>query len=271
MNRVFSCHINSFGHFRPGVCYPHIVRLGIRNVELPCTVGYGDPWIVPEIIDDIDFERLKAELAEHGLGVPSISAHCHLDRDSGVEFFKHRVDFAARLGTTIVITGTGRDVDTQAKRQRQYDLLRGLGDYAGERGVLIALEVHPGLTTNATVCRETIDKVAHPNVRINYDTGNVFYYNDDLDPAEDVKLIAEHVAHVHLEDSLGKTGEWAFPALGDGKVDFPGVFATLEAVGFSGPYSIEIEGRSGESPTLSDRVAEVERSVAYLRRIGVFE
>jgi len=205
------------------------------------------------------------------LSVPSISAHCHLDRDSGVEFFKHRIDFAARLGTKLVITGTGRDVDTQAKRQRQYDLLRALGDYAAERGLVIALEVHPGLTTNGTACRETMDKVDHPNVRINYDTGNVFYYNDDLDPAEDVKVIADYVSHVHLKDSLGKTGEWAFPALGEGKVDFPGVFAALDTVGFKGPYSIEIEGRAGESPTLKEHVAEVRKSVDYLKRIGVLE
>jgi sugar phosphate isomerase/epimerase len=104
---------------------------------------------------------------------------------------------------------------------------------------------------------------------LNYDTANVIYYNGDVDPAVDVREVADRVLHVHLKDTDGGEGEWQFCALGRGRVDFPGVVDALRSVGFRGPYSLEIEGREGEDLNRAGHLARVRESVDYLRRIGL--
>ncbi len=89
----------------------------------------------------------------------------------------------------------------------------------------------------------------------------------------ELEKVAPLVASVHAKDSRGAFEEWYFPALGDGgAVDFRRVRAVLDAVGFPGPYTIEIEGIGGEpEPGLETRRDRVARSVAHLRSCGYFD
>ncbi len=75
---------------------------------------------------------------------------------------------------------------------------------------------------------------------------------------------------MHLKDSRGGFEDWYFPALGEGgAVDFARVRQTLDDAGFSGAYTIEIEGIGGEpEPGLDERQDRIRRSVAYLRDCG---
>ena len=56
---------------------------------------------------------------------------------------------------------------------------------------------------------------------------------------------------------------------GDGKVDFPAIFQALDSVGFSGPFALELEATPGQDANRADCLRSVERSISYLRRIGV--
>jgi inosose dehydratase len=138
-----------------------------------------------------------------------------------------------------------------------------------DQGVRIALETHGGLTRNGTLARRLLDAVNHPAVGVNYDTGNIYYYNDDLDPAEDVKLVADRVFHVHLKDTVGGKGEWQFCALGQGRVNFPGIVDVLQKADFRGPYSLELEGKRGEDLNRAGQSEVIRASIEYLRRIGL--
>ena len=51
----------------------------------------------------------------------------------------------------------------------------------------IALETHGGITRNGALCAKLLDAVNHDAIGVNYDTGNIYYYNEGLDPAEDVQ------------------------------------------------------------------------------------
>lgn len=52
-----------------------------------------------------------------------------------------------------------------------------------------------------------------------------------------------HLRHVHLKDAVGipENGKFLFPFLGEGNVDWKGMFTALESVGYSGFLSIEFE------------------------------
>src|SRR4030043_435614 len=95
------------------------------------------------------------------------------------------------------------------------------------------------------VCRPTMQAVDHPNVRINYDTANVSFYNRGVTAVGELGKLIDYVATVHLKDSTGKFEEWVFPTLGTGVADFPEVFRMLNARGFAGPCTMELEGTKG--------------------------
>ena len=137
----------------------------------------------------------------------------------------------------------------------------------------LALETHKGPTQNASAMLALMSDVDHPNVRLNFDTGNIAYYNPGADPCDELEQVKHLVRNVHLKDNRGGFEDWYFPAVGDGgSVDFRRVREILDGVGFTGPYTIEIEGIGGEpEPGLEGRQERVRRSVEHLRSCGYFD
>jgi inosose dehydratase len=118
-----------------------------------------------------------------------------------------------------------------------------------------------------------MEEVNHPAVRLNFDTGNIAYYNPGFDPCDELEKVKHLVRNVHLKDNRGRFEDWYFPALGDGgAVDFTRVRQILDGVGFQGPYTIEIEGIGGEpEPGLEARQERIARSARHLRQCGYFD
>jgi L-ribulose-5-phosphate 3-epimerase len=135
--------------------------------------------------------------------------------------------------------------------------------------VRLAFEIHEGLAHSGAAAARLLDAIDHDAVGVNYDTGNVVFYNDGIDPAVDVEAIADRVVHVHLKDTSGGRGDWAFGPLGSGHVDLPGIVATLKSHGFHGPYSLEVEGYAGEDATREQCTQRVRASLAYLAKLGI--
>jgi L-ribulose-5-phosphate 3-epimerase len=118
-----------------------------------------------------------------------------------------------------------------------------------------------------------INEINHEHVKLNFDTGNIAYYNQGVNPCDELERVKEHVRNVHVKDNRGQFEDWYFPAVGDGgAVDFVRVREILDGVGFAGPYTIEIEGIAGEDePGLEGRQMRVARSAAHLKACGYFE
>ncbi len=186
---------------------------------------------------------------------------------------ERRIRFAARcFGTAICVTGAGQPADV-AQRALVLGNLRHLGDTAAELGMTLTLETHKGPTQNATAMLALMDELDHPNVRLNFDTGNIAYYNEGVDPCDELDRVKNLVRSVHVKDNRGGLEDWYFPALGEGgSVDFVRVREILDGVGFTGPYTIEIEGIGGEAePGLEARHERIARSVRHLRACGYFD
>jgi L-ribulose-5-phosphate 3-epimerase len=81
--------------------------------------------------------------------------------------------------------------------------------------------------------------------------------------------ITGELAHVHLKDTTGGKGNWNFPAIGDGHVDFGRVLAILDDAGYDGPLSVEIEFQGEPWPSLDDVNAAMRRSYERLTALGV--
>jgi inosose dehydratase len=280
MNRVISCYSNSYGPagVRPAVS--QIAKAGLGFVELALRGHDFGGLVIPESVvltersDDREVAEFVAWLEAHRVSVSGCNiGGADLRTDEGFERTRLRLEFAGRAFRPIVaVSGAGQPSD-ESERRLVVDRLKRLGDLAGTLGMVLTLETHKGPTQNARAMLELMEEVDHPAVGLNFDTGNMAYYNEGYDPAIELEAVKHLVRSVHLKDNRGRFEDWYFPAVGDGgAVDFVRIREILDAVGYVGPYTIEIEGIGGEpEPGPELRHERVERSVAHLRKSGYFD
>ncbi len=159
----------------------------------------------------------------------------------------------------------------EAPKDAAYERLRAAGDVAREHGVTIALETHPDLGTNGDVQLETMRAIDHPNVRVNFDTANITYYNKDTSAVLELAKIIDYVATIEFKDHSGEFETWDFPVLGQGVVDFPQVVKMLKEHGYAGPVTLEFEGTQGVTLNETEQELAIAESVAYARALASFK
>ncbi|MBX6312855.1 MAG: sugar phosphate isomerase/epimerase [Isosphaeraceae bacterium] len=278
--RLLSCFTNAYGAAGVRAAAENIRAAGIDHLELALRGHNFGGLVIPESAvitekaDDATTQAFCDLLRRHGVGVSGCNVGgADIRTIEGVELMERRIRFAKRwFDVPVVVSGAGQPADA-AERSLIVRHLRRIGDTAGELGITVALETHKGPTQNASAMLALMEEVDHPQIRLNFDTGNIAYYNKGYDPVEELKRVAPLVRNVHLKDNRGGFEDWYFPALGEGgAVDFRRVREILDDVGFFGPYTIEIEGIGGEpDPDLPTRQERIHRSVEHLRACGYFD
>ncbi|MBC8229283.1 sugar phosphate isomerase/epimerase [bacterium] len=251
---ILSCNIGSYGKYRDGA-YEHLVKIGVKHVEI------GAPAVA-------DAEKVREELARYGLSATTVSAGCDVADENVAKNFAPAVESAEIMGAKAIFTSVHAG---ELDRAIVYDRLRQVGDVAAKKGIKVGMETHPDLIHNGDIALETMKGVNHPNICVNFDTGNTYFYNEGKTAHGEVAKIAEHVASVHLKDTNGKLRSWCFPTFGTGVVDFAEVFQILNGIGFHGPFTMEIEGCHGENLTKEETELRVAESVEHLRKIGCID
>jgi sugar phosphate isomerase/epimerase len=257
-----------------------IARAGFLAVEIGCVCGYCE-HVRPESMSPAEMAGLGDQVAGFGLEIASIAGHVDLEfpllgkgpevAREGFARLRSRVELASRLGVGIVNTGLGvaQDPGELDGFYRAFDAL--LVD-AEARGVKIGLESHAGLTETAAASLALCRRMGRPNLGINYDAANVRFYTGG-DPVADLEScagdLADHLIHVHIKDHAGGQGEWNFPPLGQGSVDFPRLAAIFRGIGFRGPYSLEIEFQGPDSTDPSPEIIDrgVAESYQFMRQL----
>src|SRR5579859_471941 len=259
----------------PWVAFECLQSARIHYVEVPAyparqSVEWRQTTFSPETLGPTGTQRLCERLAEMDLIPITVGAYASVLEPEDFQPLLRRIDFAQQLGGSFVIVdAAGREPEGAAEWRRIGNLGRFLGDYAQMHGVRLAFEIHEGLTRSGAIARRLLDAIDHPAVGVNYDTGNAIFYNDGVDPVADLQTIIDRVIHVHLKDTSGGRGDWAFGPLGSGHVDLPEIVRTLKRHGFRGPYSLEVEGYAGEDLTRQSRVERVRQSLRYLSTLGI--
>lgn len=215
--------------------------------------------------DQVDATRRR--LAEHGLTVIVLRSDADMSKPNGVDRLAEQLAICQQMGVKYLFLSVKRQgVDKEIVYQR----LRQGGEIAAKHQVTIALETHPDLCTHADLQRETMRQINHPNVRINFDTGNIHFYNHGTDAPTELRKIIDYVATVEVKDHNGEFESWCFPALGKGIVNFPAVLEILREHGYAGPITIEIEGVKGVHRNQQEIEHDIAASVTYLRSLGHF-
>ncbi|OQB84535.1 MAG: Inosose dehydratase [Planctomycetes bacterium ADurb.Bin126] len=208
---------------------------------------------------------VAGRLAEHNLQPLVLRGQTDLGRESCVEELASQLAVCERMGVRYMFLSPRH---TGASRQVACERLRQAGEIARKHGVTIALETHPDLGTNADAHLATMKEINHPNVRVNFDTGNITFYNKGAEAVTELKKIIDYVATVELKDHSGRYMEWNFPVLGTGVVDFPGVLKVLKDHRFRGPITLEVEGVRGVEMTETQTKQYIADSVRYVQKLG---
>jgi L-ribulose-5-phosphate 3-epimerase len=280
MKRILSCFTNCYGAEGVWIAAEWIREAGLDHLELAMRGHNFGGLIIPEraVItekaDDLDAQAFCDHLARHRVTVSGCNVGgADIRTTEGVELTERRIRFAARwFGVNVCVSGAGQP-QSALERSLIVENLRKLGDAAESCGVTLALETHKGPTQNASAMRSLMNDVDHAHVRLNFDTGNIAYYNEGFDACAELDKVKEYVRNVHLKDNRGGFEDWYFPAVGQGgAVDFTRIRKILDGVGFLGPYAIEIEGIGGEpEPGLRGRHERISQSAAHLRSCGYFD
>lgn len=274
---LVTCHTHCYGRFGALAAIEHVRDAGLEAIELPIrTAGmrsrWGDEPLLTTDSTQADLDRIDRLLAEQGVRIASCACQSgNLLDPANFAAMRRKLDLAAHFGVAVVV-GEAGNPHSDDECQQVYARLRDIGDYADRLGITVCLDTQRGLCVNHRAMRETLADLDHPRLRINFDTGNLLYFNQDICGEVSLAKCCDLVRHVHLKDSRGNFGEWDFPELGTGgAVDFLRTYQLLRDCGFRGPASILVEGAAGEPElSLAEHHRRVVESVKYLRGLGYF-
>ncbi len=143
------------------------------------------------------------------------------------------------------------------------DVARDICDHCAKNGQNFTLETGQ---EPAHVLLQFIDDVARPNLKINFDPGNMILYGTG-DPIEALGVLAKHVVSVHCKD-----GDWpprdkpealgTERALGEGSVGVEAFIHKVKEVGYRGVLAIE-----REEPNQDVRNADIRKAVKLLKTL----
>jgi D-psicose/D-tagatose/L-ribulose 3-epimerase len=220
---------------------PRVRAFGFDVIELPI-----------ENPGDWDPGRARAVLDEHGLRATTCAVMSP-DRDlatsdravteSTQDYIRSATDMAARVGASSLAgpiyspvgkTWAMSPSERSSVISRLVENLRPLADYAGERGVTLALEplnrFETSFINTAEQVMEVVDHVKSPALGVLLDT---FHMNiEERDPAAAIRTCGSHLAHFHACGcDRGAPG-------GD-QIPWPKIAAALRDSGYEGPLVIE--------------------------------
>ena len=217
-------------------------------------------------IKNTEAQRILNLCKAFGLKFYCISAHGNFGNENTIINLKKIMDFASLCGVNFITTDVG-EVKTLKEERKFYSDIEILADYAKLKNITICLETHGNWLNSGKIGATIIKKINHPNIKLNYDTGNVMYYGG-IKAEEDIKYAVPYMGFIHLKERTDKPKEFNFSALGKGKLDFEKIFNLIKD--YSGYISVEVEF-DGKIHPLDEISNALKESYHFLRVNGYMQ
>ncbi len=137
-----------------------------------------------------------------------------------------------------------RDISEGAAWDQVLDAYRQFEVAGRKSGVKVSSEGVFGMVANDFFSHKfLIDTIGSEFIGVNYDPSHGIL-GGNFDIAWNIRQWGEHIVHCHLKDAVGISqvpGEFIFPLLGEGRVDWTAFFNTLDEIGFDGYAAVEFE------------------------------
>ncbi|MCL5036657.1 MAG: sugar phosphate isomerase/epimerase [Chloroflexi bacterium] len=156
------------------------------------------------------------------------------DREKEIEKAIKGMDMAVRLGAGMVRIFTGQKHSGPDTKGHVISCLKKIVPEAYDRGILMALENHGGLSANAVDLADIVTSVGSPTLGICADFGNF--------PAasryDDLRYVAPATWHIHAKS-------YAFDKAGnETTIDYEKALNIFHKANFNGYISVEYEGKT---------------------------
>jgi sugar phosphate isomerase/epimerase len=225
-----------------------------------------DDVLLSELLDS---EEKQNAFRKSGVPVCDVASSIFVRGEGELSAWKSYIQLAHKLGSPAVRVFASCMSDGKLTLDGIAEDLRVLCDIAAELGIEIWLENHSELSRGAT-CRQIIDMVDRPNLKILWDVLHSIEYGEGLE--ETLTYIADSVAHVHLKDGYYVEGqtEYKLCALGEGSFPFCELAVLLEKYRYDGHLSLEWESKW--HPSLAEVYADnfelLEKYKEILKKTG---
>ena len=249
----------------------HIARIGFDTVDIfteAMTITDDEINLIEKTCADNDLPIVSVVLVAAGL----IDFNDPV-REFHIERTKKFVDLAERFNANNVLLVLGeyiwqREViPPEAQWQWGVEGTQKIADYAGEKGIEIALELEPfrlSLLNNVKEMVRFIDDCSRPNVNANIDVSHLVL--SDTSPSELASLKGK-ATHVHISDCDGKVHGDLPP--GRGVVKFSPYLQAIKELEFDGSISLELE-YSPDPSKIVEWVEEAYNSTAeMMEQVGL--
>lgn len=176
------------------------------------------------------------------------------DRDNQMAMAQHWIDIAALIGAPVIRIFAGKTPkgDTEeAALDRCVEGINQAVQYAAQKGVVLALENHGGITATPQQLLRIVERVDDsPWFGVNFDSGN--FRTDD--PYRDLEMIAPYAVNAQVKVSVAPNGGPKQPA------DLPRIVEILKQANYRGYVVLEYEEHEDprtEIPKYVDQLREL--------------
>jgi len=206
-----------------------------------------------------DMFELKAKAFKLGLDVSGTAVGNNFVQPAGdgraneINLVKRWVDRAVDLGAPCVRIFAGHKSDGDRKDHFNWvvESIKGCMDYAGDKGIFLALENHGYLTETAPDALEILAAVNHEWLGLNLDTGNFV-----ADPYKNIELAVPQAITTHVKTTVRTTdGSGSEPA------DYARLVRILREANYRGYLSLEYEDDADQMTGVPTALAEIRKAI----------
>lgn len=194
------------------------------------------------IKSDEGIAHIQKKIKETGVQVSSICADYYMEklliRENGninndtIEHLRWLIGRAKMVNAKYIVLPFV-DASSLKTKEQQSSLLNVLKTVLND-AEKAEIEIHLETDLEPHAMKNILEKIEHPLVKFNYDTGNAAALGHN--PSEELVLLKEWIGSVHIKDRIfnGKT-----VPLGQGSVDFATCFELIKAAGYTRPFILQ--------------------------------
>lgn len=170
------------------------------------------------------------------------------------------LEAGAKLGAKAALHTLGRfspDLYYEDAYNNGIQNLKTLAPICEKLNISIAVEfVWSGFLFSPLEMRRFLEEVNSPAIGFYFDPGNMAIYQY---PQHWARALAKYIKHVHVKDFKGGPGNYSWPGLLEGDINFPAVMAEIRKAGYDGPLVSEVNVKT---QPLEETAAAIRKLIA---------
>ncbi|WP_437227185.1 sugar phosphate isomerase/epimerase family protein [Planctomicrobium sp. SH661] len=217
---------------------------------------FPNPLATPELLKIKEYAfRLGLSLSGTAIG----NDFCLPDgpaREDELSLCRQWIDYAASMGAPVIRIFAGKVPLGSTEEQAVAQCVKGIEEslkYASEKGVVLALENHGGITSTADGLLRIVKQVSpSPWFGVNFDSGNFH----TADPYEDLEKIAPYAVNAQIKVTMSAKGQDAK------RSDYKRIISILKQAGYRGYLVLEYEESADPYQTIPGELRQLRDLIA---------